>query len=99
MGVAAWLELHLLPCPIKMLTGLECPGCGIQRAFTALLRGDLAESFRLFPALLPLLFTLILLLLHLRFRFRNGAAYLRHGYLLTTAIVLISYAIKMTAQH
>lgn len=28
-------------CPVKLLTGLQCPGCGIQRAIHELLHGDL----------------------------------------------------------
>lgn len=27
-------------CPVKLLTGLSCPGCGIQRAVHAALHGD-----------------------------------------------------------
>lgn len=27
-------------CPVKLLTGLQCPGCGIQRAAHHLLQGD-----------------------------------------------------------
>ena len=33
-------------CPIKVLTGLSCPGCGIQRAIYALLHGHLYESIQ-----------------------------------------------------
>ncbi len=33
-------------CPIKVLTGLSCPGCGIQRAIHALLHGHLYESIQ-----------------------------------------------------
>lgn len=32
------------PCPVKFLTGLSCPGCGLQRAFHALLDGRLADA-------------------------------------------------------
>ena len=36
----------LMPrCPIKMLTGFDCPGCGSQRALHSLLEGHLSESF------------------------------------------------------
>lgn len=28
-------------CPIKLITGLQCPACGIQRAAHSLLHGDL----------------------------------------------------------
>lgn len=33
-------------CPIKMLTGYSCPGCGSQRAVHALLNLDFVEAFR-----------------------------------------------------
>lgn len=45
-------------CPFNLLTGWLCPGCGSQRAFSALLHGDLPAAFRLnalLMALLPLL--------------------------------------------
>jgi len=48
-----WLEAHMGTCAFVTYFNIECPGCGIQRAFIALLRGDTALSFRLFPALLP----------------------------------------------
>lgn len=57
----------LLPrCPLKMLTGLQCPGCGSQRAFYALLHGRFAESWS-YNLLLPLLllYTLAVVLLPL----------------------------------
>ena len=31
-------------CPVKMLTGLSCPSCGVQRAFHALLHGQFGEA-------------------------------------------------------
>ncbi|MDE6081168.1 MAG: DUF2752 domain-containing protein [Muribaculaceae bacterium] len=30
------------PCPSKLLTGYDCPGCGTQRALHAFLHGDMA---------------------------------------------------------
>lgn len=39
---------HPFPrCPINLLTGLYCPGCGSQRATHALLHGRLAEAANL----------------------------------------------------
>lgn len=37
-------------CPFKLITGLQCPGCGGQRALHALLKGNLREaiSYNLF---------------------------------------------------
>lgn len=34
-----------LRCGIKALTGYVCPGCGSQRAFQALLHGDLSAAW------------------------------------------------------
>lgn len=49
------LESSLFPrCPIKTITGLDCPGCGIQRATHHLLNGE----FQLALVQNPLLFIL-----------------------------------------
>lgn len=48
-------------CPFLMLTGLQCPGCGSQRAIHALLHLDIAEAFR-HNALLVVSIPLLLLL-------------------------------------
>ncbi|MBO4672992.1 MAG: DUF2752 domain-containing protein [Bacteroidaceae bacterium] len=32
-------------CPLRLLTGWNCPGCGIQRALHAMLHGHFAEAF------------------------------------------------------
>lgn len=45
-------------CPFRLLTGLDCPGCGGTRAVAALGRGDLTAAFDhnlLTITLLPLL--------------------------------------------
>ncbi len=36
-------------CPMKALTGLPCPGCGITRAIVWCGRGDVAKSFHHHP--------------------------------------------------
>ncbi len=36
-------------CPMVVVTGLPCPGCGLTRAGILLLRGDFAGAFRLHP--------------------------------------------------
>lgn len=34
-----------IPCPIRLLTGLRCPGCGMTRMALCLLHGDLRGAF------------------------------------------------------
>ena len=31
-------------CPVKLLTGMQCPSCGVQRALHSLLQGRLLEA-------------------------------------------------------
>lgn len=33
-------------CPVKLLTTLDCPGCGFQRALHAVLHGNFIEAIR-----------------------------------------------------
>ena len=51
-------------CPIKTITGLDCPGCGITRMFVALFHGNIYQAFRYNPLIfieLPIIFILIIL--------------------------------------
>ena len=36
-------------CPVYVLTGYKCPGCGSQRAFHSLFQGNFREAFRYNP--------------------------------------------------
>ena len=46
----AYLLIHELtgfsvPCPVNLVTGLYCPGCGVSRMFFCLFRMDIAGAF------------------------------------------------------
>jgi hypothetical protein len=60
-----------------------------------LLQGHIGESVLLFPALIPFLITIVLLLFHLCFRFKNGAKWLVIIYAITALIVVVNYSIKI----
>lgn len=92
--VILWLENHLLTCPIKALTGHDCPGCGMQRAILSLLKGDIAESIAYHPAAIPSIVLIIFLGLHLKFRFRFGAKLLIALYILTALITMGNFLLK-----
>lgn len=53
----------IIKCPFKAITGLDCPGCGSQRAVHNLLHGNLKAAFAdnaLFVIALPYAFVGIL---------------------------------------
>lgn len=52
-GIVIFLAVSGIHCPIKYLTGLSCPGCGMTRAVFSVLRLDFSSAFY-FHALWPL---------------------------------------------
>lgn len=50
-------------CPFRLLTGLQCPGCGAQRFLHALLQGRVGEALAHNYFLIPTLLYLALFLL------------------------------------
>ena len=91
-----WLEEHLLACPSKKLAGITCPGCGMQRAFIELLKGNFVESFKMYPALIPILITFGILAAHLVFRYRNGARYVMWSFIFSVTVIFTSYIVKIS---
>lgn len=77
------------------MSGVDCPGCGMQRSFIELLKGNFVESIQLYPALLPTIFTLLITILHLIFKFKNGAAIIKYSFIITVSIVVLSFLLKM----
>ncbi|MCF8415848.1 MAG: DUF2752 domain-containing protein [Crocinitomicaceae bacterium] len=77
--------------------------CGLQRSFLLLLKGEWYESFILFPALIPLMFTFTFVGLHLYFKWRNGAKWITILFSFSALLILISYSSKLpmlfAAQH
>ena len=62
-----------IPCPFRLATGLQCPGCGVTRMCLALLRLDLAGAWRYNPGLLAISPLLALLVLRVALRYvRSG---------------------------
>lgn len=70
--VSQGTPLPLPACPLRHLTGIPCPTCGMTRSFVALAQGDLAGAidYHLFG---PVLFVgLIVALVHIMLELRAG---------------------------
>jgi hypothetical protein len=94
-----WLQTHMGTCAFKEHTGMDCPGCGMQRSFVELLKGNIWESIHLYPGLIPIIFTIIYLILHLTFSFKNGAKVLKISFIFTAIVIVVTYIIKIVNNY
>ena len=95
LGLMNWLGAHLLSCPFKGHTGLDCPGCGFQRSILALAEGNISHSFQLYPASMPIIALAIFVPTHLKFDFKHGALFIKLAYGLIAAIIILNYIYKI----
>lgn len=81
------LEKYMFPCISKTLFGIECLGCGFQRAFVLLLEGNFEAAFIMYPAI----YSSLILLLFAGFHFVD----LNRNYKKTLTVLLAINGILM----
>lgn len=90
------LERFMLPCLNKKLFGIDCPGCGTQRALVMICKGDFSAAFHQFPAI----YTTILLFAFIGFHYldtsRNYLKAIKVLAIINAIIMLVAYFVKMT---
>jgi hypothetical protein len=89
------MEEFLFPCINKQLTGLECYGCGAQRATLMLIRGNFFGALIMFPAIYPILMLLVFSILDMRLRFKYAFQIKISLILISATVVLVSYLYKL----
>jgi membrane protein insertase Oxa1/YidC/SpoIIIJ len=97
-ALSHFLKEHSVSCSFKKNFHIQCPGCGFQRSFIALIEGNFTDSLKLYPALIPLLSLWLILVLHLIFKFRNGAFIIKYLFLFCVLIIFVNYLIKIINQ-
>lgn len=96
LALVNWLQNHLIPCPFKYLTGIDCPGCGFQRSLLALIQGNFHKSFLLYPSTIPLLLFFAYGLADKFFKLDTKKDTAKKTlFIITGSIVLVSYAVKL----
>jgi hypothetical protein len=96
LNIISWFETHELPCLIKKTFHVECPGCGIQRSFVALLKGNIIESSRLYPALVPIILFLSIVLFNEKLNFLKNGRFVKITVPFIFIIILVSYILKLS---
>ncbi|KAB1154434.1 DUF2752 domain-containing protein [Flavobacterium luteum] len=89
------VEKYMIPCINKKLFGVECLGCGTQRAFMLLLKGDFAGAYDMFPAIYTTVLFLGVLGLHFIDKSRNYHKSIIFLAIINAIIMIVSYIYKM----
>jgi hypothetical protein len=93
--IISWLQHHLLPCPFKFVTGIDCPGCGFQRSLIYLIKGELKASIQMYPATIPLLLLGAFFLVKHYFVFKKSELIATILACLVGGIIIAGYIKKM----
>lgn len=90
------MEEFMLPCLNKQLFGIDCLGCGTQRALVLVLQGEFTAAFKMYPAIYSLLALLIFLIINLFFKFKADWHVKTGLIILNAAIIIGAYINKMS---
>ncbi|MEA9412138.1 DUF2752 domain-containing protein [Flavobacterium sp. PL02] len=88
------LEKYMLPCLSKTLFGIECLGCGFQRALFLLFKGNFKAAFEMYPALYTSLLFLMIIALYFFDKSRNYKKPLWIFGIINSVIMILGYAYK-----
>lgn len=86
----------MIPCMNKKLFGIECFGCGTQRAFWMLLQGDFVGAFKMFPAIYTTALLFAFIGLHFINKSRNYKNIIVGLAIVNAIIMVVSYFYKLT---
>lgn len=84
----------MLTCPSKKFLGVECLGCGAQRAVMLVFEGRFTEAFEMYPAVYTLLLFFCLLGISFIDRKRKYTTVLLFMALINLMIMIISYVYR-----
>lgn len=82
------MKEFMLPCFNKQLFGMECPGCGAQRALMLVFQGNFEAAFIMFPAIYSLIVLALFLILDLFLKFKNSF-FIKTGLIILNAVIII----------
>ena len=90
------MEEYMLPCMNKKLLGIECFGCGTQRSFLLLIKGDFVGAFNMFPAIFTTVLFFLVLALHFIDKSRNYQKAIISLAIINAIIMVVSYFYRLT---
>lgn len=89
------MDDYMLPCLNKKLFGVDCLGCGIQRALNLLIHGEFIAAFKMYPAIYTLLFLAVIIVLNFFYKIKYAQRIISILAVINVLIIVVSYLIKM----
>ena len=85
------IEEYMLSCPSKKFLGIECFGCGMQRSLVMVFQGKFEDAFHLFPAVYPLIFFGIFVLINFIDKKRSYQFPIVSLAIISAVVMIVSY--------
>lgn len=89
------MEKYMLPCLNKKLFGIECLGCGLQRAIALVFQGEFMAAFKMYPAVYSLLILFTIIGVNIFFKFRHSNKIIGILAIITVTTIVVSYIVKL----
>jgi len=84
----------MLPCLNKRLFGVECMGCGLQRALALIFQGEFTAAFNMYPAVYSLVALFIIIAINAFKNFKNANKIILILFILNVIIITSAFIIK-----
>lgn len=89
------MEEYMLPCLNKKLFGVDCMGCGMQRAIALIFQGEFVAAFQMYPAIYSLITLFLFVGINFFFKFKNSNKIIGSLAIITVVTIITSYSIKI----
>ena len=89
------LDDYMLPCLNKKLFGVDCLGCGTQRAINLLIHGEFVAAFKMYPAIYTLFILAFFIVINFFYKVKSAQKIISILAIINVLIIVISYFIKM----
>jgi len=89
------IDDYMLPCLNKKLFGVDCLGCGIQRALSLLIHGEFIAAFKMYPALYTLLIFAVFIIINFFYKIKYAQKIISILAVTNILIIVVSYVLKM----
>jgi hypothetical protein len=88
------LDDYMLPCLNKKLFGYDCPGCGMQRSASLIIKGEFVDAFYMYPAIYSLIPLALVILLSFFYKFKYSNKIINILAIFSVVVIIISFIIK-----